>query len=57
MPQMQENTDKNLGKKSEETIKDCRVLSALLSTEILFKKFGAKENRAWRNKNVAPGAG
>jgi hypothetical protein len=57
MPQMQENTDKNLGKQSEETIKDCRVLSVLLSAEILFRKFGAKENRAWRNKNVAPGAG
>jgi hypothetical protein len=57
MPQMQENTDKNLGKKSEETIKDCRVLSALLSAEMLFRKFGAKENRAWHNKNVAPGAG
>ena len=57
MPQMQENTDKNLGKKSEETVKDCRVLSVLLSTEILFRKFGAKENRAWHNKNVAPGAG
>ena len=31
---MQENTDKNLGKESEEIINDCMVLSALQSTEL-----------------------
>src|SRR5260370_5743636 len=34
MRQMQENTDKNLGKESEEIINDCMVLSALPSTEL-----------------------
>src|SRR5271157_3267652 len=34
MRQMQENTDKNLGKESEEIINDCMVLSALQSTEL-----------------------
>src|SRR5438552_8651043 len=33
MRKMQENTDKNLGKESEEIINDCMVLSALESTE------------------------
>src|SRR6266436_6261767 len=32
MRKMQENTDKNLGKESEEIINDCMVLSALQST-------------------------
>jgi (E)-4-hydroxy-3-methylbut-2-enyl-diphosphate synthase len=34
MHKMQENTDKNLGKESEEIISDCMVLSALQSTEL-----------------------
>src|SRR5579864_7727353 len=34
MHKMQENTDKNLGKDSEEIINDCMVLSALQSTEL-----------------------
>src|ERR1700737_3339823 len=34
MRRMQENTDKNLGKDSEEIINDCMVLSALESTEL-----------------------
>src|SRR3981189_2672364 len=34
MEKMQENTDKNLGKESEEIINDCMVLSALRSTEL-----------------------
>jgi (E)-4-hydroxy-3-methylbut-2-enyl-diphosphate synthase len=34
MRKMQENTDKNLGKGSEEIINDCMVLSALESTEL-----------------------
>src|SRR5713226_4167369 len=34
MRKMQENTDKNLGKDSEEIINDCMVLSALESTEL-----------------------
>src|ERR1700680_3606100 len=34
MRRMQENTDKNLGKESEEIINDCMVLSALQSTEL-----------------------
>ncbi|MGC0778753.1 MAG: flavodoxin-dependent (E)-4-hydroxy-3-methylbut-2-enyl-diphosphate synthase, partial [Candidatus Acidiferrum sp.] len=34
MRKMQENTDKNLGKESEEIINDCMVLSALESTEL-----------------------
>jgi (E)-4-hydroxy-3-methylbut-2-enyl-diphosphate synthase len=34
MQKMQENTDKNLGKESEEIINDCMVLSALHSTEL-----------------------
>ena len=34
MRKMQENTDKNLGKESEEIINDCMVLSALQSTEL-----------------------
>src|ERR1700732_1024828 len=34
MRMMQENTDKNLGKDSEEIINDCMVLSALESTEL-----------------------
>jgi (E)-4-hydroxy-3-methylbut-2-enyl-diphosphate synthase len=34
MQKMQENTDKNLGKESEEIINDCMVLSALQSTEL-----------------------
>jgi (E)-4-hydroxy-3-methylbut-2-enyl-diphosphate synthase len=34
MRKMQENTDKNLGKDSEEIINDCMVLSALQSTEL-----------------------
>ncbi len=34
MLKMQENTDKNLGKESEEIINDCMVLSALQSTEL-----------------------
>jgi (E)-4-hydroxy-3-methylbut-2-enyl-diphosphate synthase len=34
MHKMQENTDKNLGKESEEIINDCMVLSALESTEL-----------------------
>jgi len=34
MQRMQENTDKNLGKESEEIINDCMVLSALQSTEL-----------------------
>jgi len=34
MLMMQENTDKNLGKESEEIINDCMVLSALQSTEL-----------------------
>ena len=34
MHKMQENTDKNLGKESEEIINDCMVLSAVQSTEL-----------------------
>ena len=34
MREMQENTDQNLGKESEEIINDCMVLSALQSTEL-----------------------
>jgi len=34
MARMQENTDKNLGKESEEIINECMVLSALQSTEL-----------------------
>jgi len=34
MKKMQENTDRNLGKDSEEIINDCMVLSALESTEL-----------------------
>src|ERR1700729_3678946 len=34
MRKMQENTDQNLGKESEEIINDCMVLSALESTEL-----------------------
>jgi (E)-4-hydroxy-3-methylbut-2-enyl-diphosphate synthase len=34
MAKMQENTDKNLGKESEEIINECMVLSALQSTEL-----------------------
>ena len=34
MHKMQENTDKHLGKESEEIINDCMVLSALQSTEL-----------------------
>src|SRR2546430_6081406 len=34
MLKMQENTDKNLGKESEEIINDCMVLSAIQSTEL-----------------------
>src|ERR1700691_3779768 len=34
MHKMQENTDNNLGKESEEIINDCMVLSALQSTEL-----------------------
>src|SRR5213083_866627 len=34
MRKMQENTDRNLGKESEEIINDCIVLSALESTEL-----------------------
>src|ERR1700721_3654288 len=34
MLKMQENTDKNLGKESDEIINDCMVLSALQSTEL-----------------------
>src|SRR6202161_279706 len=34
MRKMQENTDKDLGKESEEIINDCMVLSALESTEL-----------------------
>jgi (E)-4-hydroxy-3-methylbut-2-enyl-diphosphate synthase len=34
MQKMQENTDKNLGKESEDIINECMVLSALQSTEL-----------------------
>ncbi len=34
MQKMQENTDQNLGKESEEIINDCMVLSALQSTDL-----------------------
>src|SRR5437879_11898223 len=34
MRKMQESTEKNLGKESEEIINDCMVLSALQSTEL-----------------------
>src|SRR5690242_3642899 len=34
MAKMQENTDKNLGKESEDIINECMVLSALQSTEL-----------------------
>src|SRR5271156_4648451 len=34
MRKMQENTDKNLGKESEEIINECMVISALQSTEL-----------------------
>ncbi len=34
MLKMQENTDKNLGRESEEIINDCMVLSAVQSTEL-----------------------
>jgi (E)-4-hydroxy-3-methylbut-2-enyl-diphosphate synthase len=34
MAKMQENTDRNLGKESEEIINECMVLSALQSTEL-----------------------
>ena len=34
MQKMQENTDQNLGKESEQIINECMVLSALQSTEL-----------------------
>jgi (E)-4-hydroxy-3-methylbut-2-enyl-diphosphate synthase len=34
MDQMQENTDQNLGKESEEIINECMIISALQSTEL-----------------------
>jgi (E)-4-hydroxy-3-methylbut-2-enyl-diphosphate synthase len=37
MAKMQENTDGNLGKTSEEVLADCMVLSALQSTELALK--------------------
>ena len=37
MAKMQENTDKNLGKDSDEIINDCMVISAVESTELALK--------------------
>lgn len=37
MAKMQENTDKNLGKESDEIINECMVISALESTELALK--------------------
>ncbi len=44
MQKMQENTDKNLGKESEEIINDCMVLSALQSTELALES-GLRHNQ------------
>jgi (E)-4-hydroxy-3-methylbut-2-enyl-diphosphate synthase len=44
MRKMQENTDQNLGKESEEIINDCMVLSALQSTELALES-GLRENQ------------
>jgi (E)-4-hydroxy-3-methylbut-2-enyl-diphosphate synthase len=44
MQKMQENTDKGLGKESEEIINDCMVISALQSTE-LAKESGLRNDQ------------
>ncbi len=44
MKKMQENTDRNLGKDSEEIINDCMVLSALESTELALES-GLRHNQ------------
>ena len=44
MEKMQENTDKNLGKESEEIINECMVLSALQSTELALES-GLRHNQ------------
>src|ERR1700690_4070387 len=44
MRKMQENTDQNLGKESEEIINDCMVLSALQSTELALES-GLRQNQ------------
>jgi (E)-4-hydroxy-3-methylbut-2-enyl-diphosphate synthase len=44
MRKMQENTDQNLGKESEEIINDCMVLSALQSTELALES-GLREDQ------------
>ncbi len=44
MEQMQVNTDKNLGKTSEEIINDCMILSALQSTELAIEA-GLREDQ------------
>jgi (E)-4-hydroxy-3-methylbut-2-enyl-diphosphate synthase len=44
MRKMQENTDQNLGKESEEIINDCMVLSALQSTELALES-GLRNNQ------------
>jgi (E)-4-hydroxy-3-methylbut-2-enyl-diphosphate synthase len=44
MRKMQENTDLNLGKESEEIINDCMVISALQSTELAFES-GLRNNQ------------
>ncbi len=44
MEQMQANTDKNLGKTSEEIVNDCMILSALQSTELAIES-GLREDQ------------
>ena len=44
MTKMQENTDRNLGKTSEEIIDECMVLSALQSTELALES-GLREDQ------------
>src|SRR5579884_1604472 len=44
MRKMQENTDKDLGKNSEEIINECMVLSALQSTELALES-GLRQNQ------------
>jgi (E)-4-hydroxy-3-methylbut-2-enyl-diphosphate synthase len=44
MEKMQENTDRNLGKESEEIINECMILSAIQSTE-LARECGLREDQ------------
>src|SRR6266851_949757 len=47
MRKMQENTDQNLGKDSEEIINDCMVLSALQSTELALEAGMGMKGQIW----------